>query len=318
MSANSSQITNKAIRQLSAVRLGELDERRRLGKLPLREAGQTWLDTRKPFLNERSIRDYDHHIETLARFFDNPPLEKLANPDLFRWFQVERSKTCCSSVVNKELSVLQQLLKRIRKWDSVKPFYEALPLGESIGRALTPDEERRFLEAGRSRPGWARALHLATLSMHTAAGPGELLGLRLRDVFVDNPDTARIYIRENAKNKFRVREVPLNGDALAAVMVLLRLAKEAGSGNPDHYLVPRRINPALWDPTKHGDWPRTAFDEICDAADVKFRPYDLRHTGLTRLAEKNPEQVVLKIAGHVSPQMLRKIYGPAAGTPVCR
>jgi hypothetical protein len=29
---------------------------------------------------------------------------------------------------------------------------------------------------------------------------------------------------------------------------------------------------------------------------------------LTKLAEKNPEQVVLKIAGHVSPQMLRKIY----------
>lgn len=39
-----------------------------------------------------------------------------------------------------------------------------------------------------------------------------------------------------------------------------------------------------------------------------MRPYDLRHTGLTKLAEKNPEQVVLKIAGHVSPQMLRKVY----------
>jgi hypothetical protein len=34
----------------------------------------------------------------------------------------------------------------------------------------------------------------------------------------------------------------------------------------------------------------------------------LRHHALTRFAEKNPEQVVLKIAGHVSPQMLRRIY----------
>jgi hypothetical protein len=40
---------------------------------------------------------------------------------------------------------------------------------------------------------------------------------------------------------------------------------------------------------------------MCAAAGIKLRGYDLRHHGLTKLAEKNPEQVVLKIAGHVSP-----------------
>lgn len=44
------------------------------------------------------------------------------------------------------------------------------------------------------------------------------------------------------------------------------------------------------------------------SAGVKCRLCDCRHSGLTKLAEKNPEQVVLKIAGHVSPQMLRKVY----------
>jgi integrase len=309
MSANPSQITNKTIRQLSAIRMDELNDCRKLAKLPLWEAGKQWLETRKPFIDPRTARDYWLYIVTLVKFFGNVPLERLANPDLFRAYQLERSKTCAAYTVNKELSCLQQLLKRIRKWDEVKPYYEAIPLPrESPGRALTPEEERSLLQAGASRPGLARAHNLVLLSLHTAAGPSEMLGLRLRDVFVDNPDTARIYIHEHAKNKNRVREVPLNVDALGAVTALLRLAKEAGSGLPEHYLVPYRITRDHWDPTRHALWPKTAFNEICAAAGVKIRPYDLRHTGLTKLAEKNPEQVVLKIAGHVSPQMLRKVY----------
>jgi len=173
--------------------------------------------------------------------------------------------------------------------------------------------------ASASRPGWARAHNMIILSLNTAAGPAEMLGLKLQDVFVHNPDTARIYILEHAKNKNRVREVPLNVDALAAVKELLRLAKEAGCGRPEHYLIPSRIQRGLYDPCRHGDWPRTAWFEICATAGVKCRPYDLRHSGLTKLAEKNPEQVVLKIAGHVSAQMLRRglCSRPSACSPQC-
>ena len=89
---------------------------------------------------------------------------------------------------------------------------------------------------------------------------------------------------------------------------LSRLAKEAGCGRPEHYLIPSRIQRGPYDPCRHGDWPRTAWFEICATAGVKCRPYDLRHSGLTKLAEKNPKQVVLKIAGHVSAQMLRRVY----------
>jgi integrase len=249
----------------------------------------------------------EERIGTLVRFFGNVQLEKVANPDLIRAFQVERSKRCVPSVVNRECSIIQQLLKRIRRWNDVRPFYEPLPLSrESPGRALTPDEERKLFGVVVVNPNWATAHWLALISAHTAAGPGELLGLRMRDVFVDNPETARIYIHENAKNKHRVREVPLNIDALAAAKALLELAKSRGAGQPDHYLV--RIGKGTYDPTRHGNWPKTAWMEMCAAAGIKLRPYDLRLHGLTKLAENNPEQVVLKIAGHVSPQMLRKIY----------
>lgn len=302
-------ITSKAVRQLSAVRLEELNECKELGKMPLYEAGTAWLETRRPFISARTVRDYKYDLAIVTQFFGNVPLEKLANPDLIRAYQIERSKTCGASRINKEISLIQQLLKRIRRWQDVRPFYEPLPLpAESPGRAMTADEERKLFEAGRMNPNWAGVYYLALLSTHTAAGPAELLGLRFCDVFVDDPDTARIYIHESVKNSHRIREVPLNSDAIAAVRGLIALAKSRGAGQPEHYLVPFQVRRGEYDPTRHGGWPRSAWTEMCAVAGIKLRPYDLRHHGLTKLAEKNPEQVVLKIGGHVSPQMLRKIY----------
>ena len=290
-------------------RLNQVAECLRLAKMPLDDAIKLWLDSRRPFIAESTVQGYQFHIAAVLKFFGNVRLEKLANPDLIRAFQVERMKTVGPAIVNKECSVIQQLLKRIRKWHDVKPFYEPLPLpSESPGRALTAEEERRLFAAGACKPDWQVAYWAAMLSVNTAAGPAEIVGLRLQDVFVDDAETARIFIHEHAKNKYRVREVPLNTDSRNAVKALLEIARSKGAGRPEHYLFPYRISKGEYDPTRHGDWPRSAWREMTAAAGVRIRPYDLRHTGLTKLAEKNPEQVVLKIAGHVSPHMLRKVY----------
>jgi integrase len=302
-------ISNKIIRQLSAIRIKDLNDCRELAKAPIYEATMAWLETRKPFIDRRTIVGYIHYVGNITKFFGNIPLEKLANPDRIRAYQLERSKTCCAGTVNKEVSLIQQLLKRIRKWSEVAPFYDPLPMSrESPGRAMTPDEERRLLEAGSTNPKWATVYNLTILAINTAGGPDELMGLRFCDVYTEDSQTARIYIREHVKNDNRVREVPLNADALTAVRALILIGRSRGAGLPDHYLVPFRNDDHSFDPTKPGKWPRGAWREMCATAGIRLRPYDLRHHGLTKLAEKNPEQVVLKIGGHVSPQMLRRIY----------
>ena len=97
MSSEPTAISNKAIRQLTAVRLEELHDCRKLAKARLHEAGIAWLETRKPFISASTIRDYTIYIATIARFFGNVPLEKLANPDRIRAYQLERSKNCAAS-----------------------------------------------------------------------------------------------------------------------------------------------------------------------------------------------------------------------------
>src|ERR1700751_2836195 len=55
------------------------------------------------------VRDCEQFLTALAKFFGNVPLEQLANADLLRAYQLERSKTCAAYTVNKELSCVQQL-----------------------------------------------------------------------------------------------------------------------------------------------------------------------------------------------------------------
>src|SRR5882757_6278470 len=190
--------SHRLLREITAVREEEINDYMSLAKMPLHEAGMAWLDSRRPFLGTRTQHDYELNIGTLVKFFGNIRLEKLANPDLIRAFQLERNKTAGASAINHECSVLQQMLKRIRKWNEVAPFYTPIPHPrESPGRAMTPDEERKLFQIGTLNPQWAVAYWLSILSANTAAGPAELCGLRLGDVFIKDPASARIYVHEH-------------------------------------------------------------------------------------------------------------------------
>jgi integrase len=244
-----------------------------------------------------------------VKFFGDVHLEKLANPDMIRLYQMERNKTAGASIINHECSVIQQMLKRIGKWAKVSPFYQPIPLpSESPGRAMTPEEERRLFEAGALNPNWALAYWAAMLSAHTATGPGEICGLRLADVYTGDPETARIHVHEHVKNVNRIREIPLISEGLTAAKALVERAQQLGATQPEHFLIPFRVCRGTFDPTRHGFWPRTAWSEMCAAAGINLRPYDLRHHSLTKMCEVLPEHLVLKIAGHVSPRMLRQFY----------
>ncbi len=311
----------RQLQEIAAIREDEINDYMALAKMPLREAATAWLDSRRQFLGRKTQREYELNIATLVKFFGNIRLEKLANPDLIRVYQIERGKTVGSCALNHECSIIQQLLKHIRRWQEVAPFYTPVPMPrESPGRAMTPDEERKLFEIGALNPHWAAACWLAILSANTAAGPAELCSLRLADVFVKDSDTARIYVHEHVKNKNRIREIPLNAEALNAARALADRARGLGAIQPEHFLIPFRVCKGTYDPDRHGFWPKTAWNEMCAAAGIKLRPYDLRHTALTKLAETCPENIVLKIAGHVSTQMLRKVYAhvrlPALRTAV--
>jgi hypothetical protein len=80
--------------------------------------------------------------------------------------------------INQELGVIQQLLKRIGRWQDVGYHYQRLPEPkQSPGRALADQEyDRLFRIAQRI------ACLFAAISVNTTAGPKEVWTLRLSDV----------------------------------------------------------------------------------------------------------------------------------------
>jgi integrase len=290
-------------------------------EMTLRQAGPLWLETRRPFISETTHHDYCWYLQRLYEFFPGVHLEQIT-ADTIRQYQLVRRSKVSPGMVNKETNTLAQILKRARLWGRIADQYQALPVSlEGRGRALTDEEEYRLFTIGKLNPNWALCYNVGRLSAHTAAGPGEIRHLKLKDVYLGEGDYKKAWIRireEGAKNSYRIRSIPLDREAYEAVQNLYDLARRHGSHAEEHYLLParkrhagngRNHRPECYEPTRCLTSFKTAWGEMCAAAGIQnFRMYDLRHHALTRLAEKAPEQVVLKIAGHCSPQMLRKVY----------
>jgi len=277
-----------------------------LTAVPFADAAKAFLETRKPYLAPRTFRDYSDYVKTLSAFFAELRLGEIG-ADEIRAFQKWRMARAGASAINHECSLLQQMLKRIGRWNEIRDQYQPLPLPkESPHRALTQAEEEKLYRAGIANPAWEVAYCAFVISINTTAGPGELRHLRLMDIDADNR-TLRIQ-PEGAKNEHRIRVIPLNQSAWQAVEYLLQRAKKLGAIEPHHYLLPYRIHRAKYDPTQPAKGWRTAHNQLCGACEITVSPYAFRHHSITKLLE-NPtisEETAEAIAGHISPRMKKR------------
>jgi len=268
-----------------------------------KEAAAAWLETRRPYLSARTLIDYEHYIKTLALFFSEIRLPEIT-ADHIRAYQRMRMTRAGASIINHECSVLQQMLKRIGRWSTVRDDYQPLPLPkESPGRALSDEEEARLYRIGPNFPQWEVAYCAFVISINTSCGPGEIRHIRLMDID-QNQRVLRVQ-PEGAKRPSRIRMIPLNDVAWEAVAYLLKRARDLGCAQPAHYLLPFRVKRGEYDPARPCKGWRTAHDQLMGACEIKCRPYDFRHHAITRLLE-NPdvsEKTAEAIAGHISPKM---------------
>jgi integrase len=271
--------------------------------LPFGDAGMAWLESRKPYISERTVEDYRNYIKTLSVFFGNRRLTEIDADDI-REYQRKRMETAGASAINHECSALQQMLKRVGRWKEIADDYQPLPLPkESPHRALTPLEESRLYTVGAQNPQWDVAFCAFVISSNTTAGPGEIRHIRLMDV--DREQRTFRVQPEGAKVLSRIRVIPLNDPAWKAMKYLLERAQKLGSSEPFHYLLPFRIKKNTYDPARPMKGWRYAHRELCATIGLKVSPYSFRHHAITKLLE-NPdvsEKTVEAIAGHVSQRM---------------
>jgi integrase len=259
----------------------------------------------------------EHHISILNRYFGDLKLEKIHIghlSDYQRARMENRSgtwkKNAGPSIINHELSVVHEVMKRAKLWAPIADAYNPLPKPAlSKPKVLNDIEERHLFAVAASRPEWQVALLAAKLTRNSTASGCELRNLKFEDVILDEGNPRMIINESTAKNRFRARTIRLNLTAKATLEVCMERAKKCGSHLPEHYIFPKRIVRNLWDPYKPASsaWIRTPFEELRKAAGFPWlTPHCFRHMAITVMLEQGASpETVRHIAGHVSEQMMR-------------
>jgi hypothetical protein len=294
-------------------------------------AAQTWIESRtvkapgsrSRYVSERTIWDYEQYARALNRMFAVTPLGEFAKngPGMVRTYHRLRSigfdpddpqgpkweKPAGPNKINQEIGLLCRVLKYAGCWTTeMEEKYEPLQRVENdTQRAMTPEEQAHWLETAASNDRWLLIWLYSILGLHSTCSTNELRDLQLGDV---NIFSRILSVRPaSSKNKYRTRTVPLTPEALWACERLIERARSLGATSPNHHLFPFRVAPNVYDPARgmSDSGLRKPWDEVRKKSGILYvRPYDLRHCGLTRLAEAGvPIQVMMDMAGHVSRRM---------------
>src|SRR5919197_1030536 len=91
--------------------------------------------------------------------------------------------------VNMDVGELRKVLKRYGHWRRLQDHVTMLSetQGAPIGRALTPDEQKRLLEAAASNPEWEHVYCAAVLAANTSMRGVEVKHVRRKDVDLEKP-----------------------------------------------------------------------------------------------------------------------------------
>jgi len=217
-------------------------------------------------------------------------------PKAVATYRDERLKQVKPATVIRELAFLSAIINHARReWDINITNPVALirkpttPQGRD--RVLSPEEETRLLAelvpVGRINV-WL--LPATILSLETGMRRGELVELRWSNVDLE-AQTAHLPMTKNGT----ARTVPLSKKAVTTLAAL-----------------PRSIDDRVL-PVK-GLTLHAALRKACIRARISdFRWHDLRHTAITRMAQKLPNVIELAaVSGHRSLAMLKRYYHPSA------
>lgn len=301
--------------------------------LPFPQAADSWFKEKVQSVRPGTVGHYADCIRALKLFFGAMHLRDIHIGHIIEYRRErqaarmvigadgkERHVSVGPSHINQEVSTLKQILDRAGLWVPIAKHYKPMPLPRSgVGQRLEREELQYFFEVAERRPRWKIAYLVALASVNTAAGPGEIMSLRLGDLRWHDPEGPKLQIVECTKTGQRVRNIPMTEDCAFALGELERMAHEKGATDANHYLLPHRAHEkgAGWDPTQHQGHFRKSWAGLCREAAKKYPRllniprYALRHTAITYMAEDpNVDRPTLeKLVGHGSgSRMIPDVY----------
>ncbi len=255
---------------------------------------ETWLDkqplsanTRRTYLTQ--VRQYCVYLDQTVTEYGDPLKDEHA-----RDYAVRDYKTHLKTVRRRKpttVNIALAALEHFYRFLQMSPAQvQREDISQQAPRALTEDEQRRFLRAVERSPS-QRDRAVASLLFYTGLRIGECAALDQGDVLV-SARKGTVVVRQGKRDTYR--EVPLNAEVRKALDAWLVMHKErfSNSDDPAFFLNRRgqRLSPRSID---------LLLRKFGQEAHVSLSAHVLRHTCLTNLVRNGTDLVIVaEIAGH--------------------
>lgn len=275
-------------------------------------AAREWMAVNRARWSESNIAIQEFNLKHLSGYFGSVLLADITPQQIGKYQGIRQKESASNRTINMEVSTLRMMMKAARLWGAISEDVRMLPERRDVGRALTPDEEKKLFEACRKSP--QKALYTAVVIFcNTGLRNAELRRARWSQV-----DFMRAEFRVGkAKTEgSEGRIIPLNHAALGAFKEWKSRWLDA---KPEDYIFPTEklafkgegapekgtMTAYAVDPGKPlGAWKR-AWSTAKKHAGVECRIHDLRHHFISALAQtQTPDATIQAISGHLSRKML--------------
>lgn len=251
---------------------------------------------------EQSILFSKGRLAHVKRLLGSALLPDLTEDAIREYIKTRLTEGASGRTVNMEVGELSRAIGK--PWSVLWPKVRKQEERKDVGKALSPKEEKRLLDASGKKKRWRIAATIIRALLLTGMRSGELTGATWGQVDFER----KIFTVGRAKTSAGTgRQVPMNADLFSLLSAHAAwFTRKFGSAQPDHYLFPFG-KPQPTDPTRSTTTLKTVWKSIRDEAKVSCRLHDLRHTALTKMAEAGaPESTMLALAGHMSRAMLER------------
>jgi integrase len=265
------------------------------------EVVKPYLDGYRVNHRPKSILFAEGRLKQVERLLGKVLLSDLTDGRMQGYIRQRQQEGACGRTVNMEVGELSRAIGHT--WHELWPKVRKLEERKDVGRALSPDEQKRLLDGLELSQSPTLRTIVPTLLL-TGMRSGEAMGLQWGQVDLM---AGAITIGRAKTSNGTGRVIPINGD-LAHILASHRawFIDHFGEPESDHYLFPwGRPDPS--DPTRHTTELKRGWSELRARTGVSCRLHDLRHCFATKLAENGvPESTMLALMGHMSRAMLER------------
>ena len=218
------------------------------GELAFPDAADAWLAAKRQEVGPGTARLYGASLRQLKAFFGQLPVRDIHIGHVVEYRRRRQEPhtyqgrifTAGPSRINHEICTLSQIMDRAGCWAPIAKHYKPMrkPRG-GPGQRVPLEELKHLLAVAQRKARWKIAYLCSVVSANTAAGPGEILSLRIKDInFNAKPEPLVSFVEGTKRDRERIRSIPMTADCEWALRELVKIARSKGAVAPEHHLLP--------------------------------------------------------------------------------